>query len=320
MSNVLVTGAFGFVGQWLVKELLKKGDRVIAISHDNMKLVHNWKTNDISLEQGDIRNYNFLQYIFYKYNIDTIFHLAAQALVSEALENPYETMQTNIDGTVNLLECARNYNKLNRIIIASSDKAYGNEKAPYDESTPLNGRFPYDCSKSCEDLVSQSYRDTYNLPISILRCGNIFGGGDFNWNRVFPEAIKSCYEQRPMDIRSDGKSMLRDYIYIEDVISAYLFISGLDSNEIVNVSYGGTKTVLSILKDVQNKTGIHILPNINNTAKCEIDFQCLDSTYIRSLGWKPEFDYEKGVEKTVNWYYDYFERNLNIDEFKKYNS
>lgn len=310
MSNVLVTGAFGFVGQWLVKELLTNGDKVIATSHDNMTLVHDWKLSDINIEQGDIRNYNFIQNIFYKYNIDIVFHLAAQALVSEALLNPYETMQTNINGTVNLLECARNYNKLNRIIIASSDKAYGNEKAPYDENTPLNGRFPYDCSKSCEDLISQSYRDTYSLPVSILRCGNIFGGGDFNWNRVFPEAIKSCYEKRPMDIRSDGKSMLRDYIYIEDVISAYLFISKLNSNEVVNVSYGGTKNVLSILQNIQAMTNVYINPKINNTAKCEIDSQCLDSTHIKSLGWKPKFDFEKGLEKTIAWYYNYFERNL----------
>jgi CDP-glucose 4,6-dehydratase len=310
MANVLVTGAFGFVGQWLVQELLNREDNVIAISHENTTLNHGWKIDDVSFEQGDIRDYNFVQNIFYKYNIDIIFHLAAQALVSEALENPYETMQTNIDGTVNLLECVRNYKKIKRIVVASSDKAYGNEKAPYDENTPLNGRFPYDCSKSCEDLVSQSYRDTYNLPISILRCGNIFGGGDFNWNRVFPEAIKSCYEKRPMNIRSDGKSMLRDYIYIEDVISAYLFISGLNSNEIVNVAYGKTKNVLSILEDIQDATNVHISPKINNTAKCEIDLQCLDSTYIKSLGWEPKFNFEKGLEKTIFWYYNYFERNL----------
>jgi CDP-glucose 4,6-dehydratase len=310
MNNVLVTGAFGFVGQWLVEELLNRGDKVIAISHENMILTHNWKLEDIELEHGDIRDYNFVENVFDKYNINYVFHLAAQALVSEALENPYDTMQTNIDGTVNLLECARNYKKLSRIIIASSDKAYGNEKAPYDENTPLNGRFPYDCSKSCEDLVSQSYRDTYGLPISILRCGNIFGGGDFNWNRVFPESIKSCYKKRPMDIRSDGKSMLRDYIYIEDVISAYLFISQLNSNEVVNVSYGKTKNVLSILEDIQKVTNVFISPKINNTAKYEIDVQCLDSTYIKSLGWKPKFDFEKGLEKTVEWYYNYFERNL----------
>lgn len=310
MSDILVTGAFGFVGQWLVKELLNRGNRVIAIKHENMKLVHDWKIQDINLEEGDIRDYDFLSYIFEKYQPNIVFHLAAQALVEEALQDPYTTMITNIGGTINLLECARNYGKLEKIVVASSDKAYGNEIAPYDENTPLNGRFPYDCSKSCTDLISQCYRDTYNMPISVMRCGNIFGGGDLNWNRVFPEAIRSCYEERPMEIRSDGKSMRRDYIYIEDIISAYLFVAELDHNEIANISYGKEKNVLDILGAVQEATGIHYSPKINNTAKCEIDIQCLDGTHIHSLGWNPKYNFDDGVSKTIKWYYDYFERNL----------
>ena len=309
MSKVLVTGAFGFVGQWLVKELLSRGDNVIAISHDNMVLVHDWYLSDVELNCGDIRDYSFLYKIIHKYKPNVIYHLAAQALVEEALLNPYETMQTNVSGTTNLLECVRQYNGLERLVVASSDKAYGNEKAPYDEGTPLNGRFPYDCSKSCTDLISQCYRDTYNIPISIMRCGNIFGGGDLNWNRVFPEAIKSCYEVRPMDIRSDGVSMLRDYVYIEDVVDAYLFVAGLNQNEVANISYGKTKNVLDILKSVQEKTGVSFNPNIKNTAKCEIDIQCLDGNHIRSLGWNPKYDFDNGVSKTIDWYYNYFERN-----------
>jgi len=310
MNNALVTGAFGFVGQWMVKELLNRGDNVIAIKHENSKLANDWKIQDINLEEGDIRNYDFLAYVFEKYRPNVVFHLAAQALVEEALKDPYTTMITNVGGTINLLDCARIYGKPERIIVASSDKAYGNESAPYDENTPLNGRFPYDCSKSCTDLISQSYRDTYNMPISIMRCGNIFGGGDLNWNSVFPEAIKSCYDGRPMEIRSDGKSMLRDYIYIEDIISAYLFVAELDHNEIANISYGKTRNVLDILEAVQEKTRVCFSPKINNVAKCEIDVQCLDGNHIRSLGWNPEYNFDKGVSKTVDWYYNYFERNV----------
>ena len=206
------------------------------------------------------------------------------------------------------MECARIYGNVDRIVVASSDKAYGNEKSPYDENTSLNGRYPYDCSKSCTDLIAQSYRDTYNLPISILRCGNIFGGGDLNWSRVFPESIKSCYENRPMIIRSDGKSMLRDYIYVEDVISAYIFISKLDHNEIVNVSYGKSRSVLDILKNVQDIVNVSIEPQITNTAKCEIDIQSLNNNHIYSLGWKPDYNFYAGVEKTVKWYYNYFDK------------
>jgi CDP-glucose 4,6-dehydratase len=307
MNNVLVTGAFGFVGQWLVSKLLEQNNDVVVIKHENEEFIHDWNQWDAVIERGDIRDYNFIDDILNDYHIDVVYHLAAQALVSEALQNPFDTMETNISGTTNLLECARQYGKLDRIVVASSDKAYGNEKAPYDESTSLNGRFPYDCSKSCADLISQCYRDTYNMPISILRCGNIFGGGDLNWNRVFPEAIKSCYENRPMEIRSDGKSMLRDYIYIEDVISAYLFVGGLNHNEVANISYGKTKNVLGILKKVQEKTHVYIEPYIKNIAKCEIDIQCLNGDHIKSLGWKPKYNFDDGVTKTIEWYYNYFE-------------
>lgn len=307
MSKVLVTGAFGFVGQWLVKELLKQGNEVTVVSHDNMTTYHNWTIGDVNIVKGDIRNYSFLNRTFNQIKPNLVFHLAAQALVEEALKSPYVTLKTNVGGTTNLLECARNYGKLDRIVVASSDKAYGNEKSPYYESTSLNGRFPYDCSKSCADLISQSYRDTYDMPISIMRCGNIFGGGDFNWSRVFPESIKSCYDHRAMTIRSDGKSMLRDYIYIEDVISAYLFISNLDHNEIVNASYGNARSVLDILHAVQKETGVYYDPQIKNTAKCEINVQCLNGDHIKSLGWNPKYNFDGGVRETVDWYYGYFE-------------
>jgi len=308
MNKILVTGAFGFLGQWLVKELLNNGNEVIVMSHENLKTVNDWNFQDVYVEHGDIRNYLFIDRLIKKHKPNIIFHLAAQAIVSKALDNPYETMQTNVSGTTNLLECARNSDNVDKIIVASSDKAYGNEKSPYDENTPLNGRFPYDCSKSCTDLVSQCYRDTYNMPISIVRCGNIFGGGDFNWNRVFPEAIKSCYEKRPMNIRSDGKSMFRDYIYVEDVVSAYIFISKLINNETVNISYGRERNVLDVLNSVQEETNVFISPNIQNYAKCEIDIQCLNSDYIKSLGWKSKYNFDYGVNKAVNWYYKYFNR------------
>lgn len=311
-DSILVTGSYGFVGQWLVKKLIEKNYNIIAIKHENDIILHEWNKKNVIVKTGDICDIDFIKNIFIKYNPKIVFHLAAQALVKEALEYPLETIETNALGTTVILDCARKYGNCKKIIIASSDKAYGNEPSPYDENTQLAGRYPYDCSKSCTDLIAQSYTQTYKMPISILRCGNIFGGGDLNWSRVFPEAITSCYEKRPMCIRSDGVSMLRDYIYVEDVISAYIFISELENNEIVNVSYEKPRSVLDILSCIQEKTNTKIDPNIKNTAKCEIDIQFLNSNHIRSLGWKPEFDFEKGVNKTIDWYYDYFRKGNKI--------
>lgn len=305
-EKVLVTGAFGFLGQWLVSELLKDGKEVIALSHINKKTSNDWSLKDVNHCACDVRDKAFISYIIDRYKPSIVYHLAAQALVGEALNNPRETFDTNIIGTINLLEALRYTGCAKRILVASSDKAYGNIDPPYNESTPLNGIFPYDCSKSCEDLISKSYCITYKMPISILRCGNIFGGGDFNWNRIFPEAIKSCYERRPMEIRSDGLSMIRDYVYVEDVVSAYMFLSELDKNIIANVSYETPNSPLDILHSIQDKTNVRISPTVYNTAHCEIPKQFLDSAFIRSLGWNPKYNFEEGVDKTIAWYYNYF--------------
>jgi len=306
MKNIFVTGGTGFVGQWLVQKLLYQDMNVSVLFHENFNKSQKWSSKNVDWQIGEIQDSLLLKNILKYKKIDTVFHLAAQAIVTKALEDPLTTMRTNVNGTISLMDEIRKSDFIERVVVASSDKSYGDGPVPYNEDTPLEGKYPYDCSKACEDKISQSYRDTYNLPISILRCGNIYGGGDFNWNRIFPEAIKSCYEKRPMTIRSDGTSMKRDYIYVEDVISAYLYIAELNHNEVVNASYGYSKTVLEILKFIQDSTNTYVEPIIQNNAPCEISEQYLSNNHIKSLGWTPEYSFHTGIKKTVGWYYDYF--------------
>lgn len=310
-KRVFITGGAGFVGSHLVKRLVGEGAEVIALIRTNETF--NEKSNLVIIN-GELENFNLLKRVINEKEIEYIFHLGAQTIVGAALRDPFQTFESNIRGTYNLLEAARlNKSFLKGIVIASSDKAYGiSDVLPYKEDFPLFGKSPYDVSKSCTDLLATSYFYSYNLPISIARCGNIFGGGDLHWNRIVPGTIKSFYYGLSLSIRSDG-SNLRDYIYVEDVVNAYLLLGEnieKTAGEAFNFGPNNPLSVLDLVDIIKrvmkaNKIDVKIL----NTAKSEIHNQYLDwQKACKILKWAPGFSIEQGLGKTIQWYEEYFNR------------
>ena len=315
--RVYVTGASGIVGSWTVKNLLKEGAYVVALIHDSDPQTELFRTgivNQIAVVNGCLEDYATQERAINEHEIDTVFHLGAQPIVSTALRNPLPTFESNIRGTWNLLEACRVHGKLvRRIVVASSDKAYGEaDQLPYTEEMPVNGKHPYDVSKSCTDLLAMSYAHTYDMPVSIARCGNIYGGGDLNWSRIVPGTIQSLLKnQRPI-IRSDGK-FIRDYIYVEDVVSAYMSMaSAVQSSDAhgqaFNFSPETQVTVIEIVRTIQKlMRRMDLEPEILDTVKAEIRDQYLDSGKARRLlGWTPRYSLEQGLAKTIAWYKKYF--------------
>lgn len=315
--KVLVTGATGLIGSWLVKELVLKGSNVVALVRDidpQSELYRSGTINKISVVNGNLEDFWTLERAINEHEPDTIFHLGAQTLVEVAYRFPLQTFESNIRGTYNLLEACRIHrNIVQRIVIASSDKAYGEQSnLPYTEDMPLKGRHPYEVSKSCTDLIAHTYFHTYGLPIGIARCGNVYGGGDLNWSRIVPGTIRSLIKgERPI-IRSDG-TYVRDYIYVKDVVSAYLLVAErLDDKEIQGQAFNFSNekpiTVMEIVKVIQKIMNCeHIEPDIRNYARGEIKSQYLSASKARKLlKWKPMFDLESGIRETVEWYKDFF--------------
>ena len=312
-KRVFVTGATGMVGFWLVKDLIASGARVIALVRDPDPQAGFFRSGDyrqVSLVQGNVEDFASLERALNDHEIDTVFHLAAQPIVSVAHRNPLPTFETNVRGTYNLLEACHVHSKLvKRIVIASSDKAYGpNEQLPYTEDMALQGKHPYEVSKSCADLITQAYHHTYSLPVAILRCGNIYGGGDLNWSRIVPYTIRCFLEKQRPIIRSDGQ-YIRDYIYVKDVSRCYMRTAESLSDEKVhgqafNFSLERPVTVLELVKLIQHSMKCKkIEPDVQNTASGEIRAQYLSSAKAhRVLGWQPEFSLEKGLEETIEWY------------------
>jgi CDP-glucose 4,6-dehydratase len=315
--RVLVTGAAGLVGSWLIDELLADKAQVVALIHHPDPQSNFYRSGlyrSTTIVQGNLENYSVFEHAINKYEIDTVFHLAAQAIVGVAYRSPWQTFEANIRGTYNVLEACRQHQDLvNRIVVASSDKAYGTkETLPYTEDMPLQGKYPYEVSKTCADLICQSYYHTYGLPVAIARCGNIYGGGDLNWSRIVPYAIRSCIFQTPLEIRSDG-TYLRDYIFVKDVTKAYIRLAEcLDDSEVkgepFNFSPWQPLSVLEIVSHIQKVMGMgSIEPQIMNTAKGEIHSQYLDSSKAkRKLGWQSRYTIEEGLQETIKWYKDYF--------------
>ena len=311
-----VTGATGLVGGWLVRRLLDLGTDVICLVRDwvpQSELVHTRLIEQVKVVRGDVREQAFLERALGEYEIDTVFHLAAQTIVGIANRNPVSTFETNVQGTWALLEACRRSPTVKQIVVASSDKAYGDqEKLPYDEDAPLQGQHPYDVSKSCADLIAQTYAVTYGLPVVITRCGNFYGGGDLNWNRIVPGTIRSILRgERPI-IRSDG-SYIRDYFYVEDGAVAYtLLAERLAENpdlrgEPFNFSNELQVTVLELVQRILALTGSDLQPDIRNEATGEIRHQYLSTAKAREqLGWTPLFGLEEGLRRTIDWYCDYF--------------
>ena len=248
-----------------------------------------------------------------EYEIDTVFHLAAQTIVPIANRNPISTFESNIQGTWILLEACRRSPMVSQIILASSDKAYGDhEQLPYHEEIALQGRHPYDVSKSCADLIAQSYAISYGLPVAITRCGNFFGGGDLNWNRIVPGTIRSVFSGQPPVIRSDG-SFVRDYLYVEDGAAAYMLLAEKLAERprlrgrAFNFSNELQITVLDLVRRILDLMGSKLLPDVRNEAQNEIRNQYLSAARARGeLGWKPQFELEDGLRKTIDWYREHF--------------
>ena len=313
--RALVTGATGLVGSWLVRELLGLGAYVVAFVRDDDPQSDFYRSGDFrqtAIVRGELEDFHDLERAINEHEIDTVFHLAAQAIVSVAQRSPLPTFEANIRGTYNLLEACRQHpNLVKRIVVASSDKAYGTQpNLPYTEDMPLDGMYPYEVSKSCADLIAQSYYHAYDLPVAIARCGNIYGGGDLNWSRIIPDAIRCCLNQTPLKLRSDG-TFIRDYIYVKDVARAYRVLAEkLDDPQVkgqaFNFSPEKPYSVLELVEHIHQLMDNTIPPQIMNTAQGEIHSQYLDSSKAhRLLNWQPQYDLDAGLSETIVWYTHY---------------
>jgi len=315
--RVLVTGATGIVGSWAVKALLSRGATVVALVVDRdpqSELVRSGDIDRIKLVYGALEDAAAVERAVGVWEVDTVIHLGAQALVGPAKRSPAPTFEANIRGTYHVLEACRVHAAVVKaVVVASSDKVYGTAtQMPYTEETPLRAQHPYDVSKACADLIANTYHVTYGLPVAIARCGNIYGGGDLNWSRIVPGTLQSLFRgERPI-IRSDGQ-YVRDYLYVKDAASAYLALgealhAGRIAGEAVNFSGDAKRSVLEIVGDLQRLTGLTALtPDIRNTATAEIREQWLSSDKAhRLLGWRPSFTLAEGLEETVAWYRQWF--------------
>ena len=315
-TNVLVTGATGMVGSWLVKRLLNEGARVTVLVIDSdpqSQLIRSQDIESCQVITGDLRNRGDVSRAIFASDCEYIFHLGAQTIVSTAIFDPVYTFETNIMGTWNLFDVVRaSGKKINGILVASSDKAYGTAKVlPYDESTPLHGEGPYDVSKSCTDLIARSYFLTYGVPTVIARCGNIYGGGDLNWSRIVPGTVRDLLGGKTPVIRSNGK-FLRDYVYVEDAVDAYLTMASnitvqSVNGEAFNFSREEPISVLEIYRAICEATlGEHIDPIIQDAATNEIIDQHLASKKARELlKWESKYDLQYGLSETVKWYREF---------------
>ena len=308
--NVFITGCTGLLGSHITKELLDKGANIIGLVRDTVPKSYVVDILDkITVVHGDIESLKLIERAINEYEIDTVFHLAAQTIVGTANRRPISTFETNIKGTWNVLEACRRIPTVKSIIVASSDKAYGvQEKLPYDETTPLKGTHPYDVSKSCTDLIAYTYYNTYKLPVCITRCGNFYGAGDLNFNRIVPGTIRSILNgERPI-IRSNGK-YIRDYFYVKDGALAYIHLAEImhkDKSihgEAYNFSNEIQLTVLDIVKKIITLMKSNIEPIILNEAKNEIKNQYLSAKKAKKqLNWSPKYTLDSALVETIEWY------------------
>jgi CDP-glucose 4,6-dehydratase len=313
---VLVTGATGLVGSWLVRRLKDVGADIVCLVRDwvpQSELVRSHLIEQTRVVRGDVRDQPLLERTLGEYEVDTVIHLAAQTIVSIANRNPVSTFESNIGGTWALLEACRRSPTVKQIVVASSDKAYGDQESlPYHEDMPLQGRHPYDVSKSCADLIALTYAHTFGLPVAITRCGNFYGGGDLNWNRIVPGTIRSILRgQRPV-IRSDG-NYVRDYFYIEDGAAAYMILAEQLASkpelrgQAFNFSNELQMTVLELVQRILALMGSRAAPDIRNEAANEIRHQYLSAAKAGEvLGWKPLFTLDEGLRATIAWYQEFF--------------
>lgn len=312
---VLVTGCTGFLGSWLTIALVEAGATVVGLIRDGAPFSHLRRSGyqeRIAVVRGDVTDYELVERTLNEYEIDSIFHLAAQTIVPIANRSPLSTFETNIKGSWTVLEAARRSPTVTRVALASSDKAYGaHETLPYTEDAPLRGCYPYDASKACAEFIARTYAVTYDLPVAITRCANLYGGGDLNWSRIFPGTVRSLIRgERPI-VRSDG-TMVRDYLYARDAVNAYLTLAEhLDGPGVQGEAFNfGMDNPKSVLEIVQTIIAISDYPELEpvvlSDAPNEIQAQYLDSGKARRvLDWTPRYSLEEGLSETLAWYQEF---------------
>ena len=319
--NVFVTGCTGLLGSWVTKSLVDAGANVVGLVRDRVprsNIIRSGVADRINVVSGQVEDYALLERVLNEYQVKTVFHLAAQTIVGIAAQNPLSTFEANIRGTWHLLEACRRTSWVEEVVVASSDKAYGeHEELPYAEESALMGRFPYDASKVCADVLAQSYAATYRLPVCITRFGNLFGAGDLNFNRLVPGTIRSVVRDEAPVIRSDGK-FTRDYIYVEDAAHAYLtlaqnmMVNPAIKGEAFNFSYGVPLDVCQMVDRILEHMGREDLkPQILGAASNEIPHQYLSPAKANTqLDWEPKFNLDQGLLRTITWYEDWLKENV----------
>ena len=314
--RVLVSGVSGFLGSWVTKKLIEQGAHVFGIlrSENHQSVINrDGSRKKIHVEYGNLADYRFVEHIINDRSIDSVFHIGAQAIVKKGRRAPYQTFESNIRGTYALLEACRvHQDQVERIVVASSDKAYGHsDQLPYLEDMALSGVDPYEVSKSCTDLIANSYARTYSLPVIVLRCGNIFGGGDLNWDRIFPGIMRALILGEALEIRS-SRAFVRDYTYVEDIVNAYLgacdyLDRGKRFPNAFNISHGNPISIEDLLELVEVKLGRSIDVVYREDCEGEIQEQFLDcSLATRELGWASQSTLDEGIKNTYNWYEKFF--------------
>ena len=311
--RVLVTGATGMVGSWVTRELVELGAFTVAFIADtdpNSELIRSGTISKVSVVNGRLERYDDIERALNNHEIDTVIHLGAQPIVGAADRAPRHTFESNVQGTWNLLDACRLLQPLvKRIVVASSDKAYGTQPVlPYTEDMSLSGDHPYEVSKSCTDLITTTYARTYGLPTTIARCGNIYGGGDLNWNRIVPGTFRSLIRGEQPVLRSDG-TFIRDYLHVDDIVSAYLRLADRSDDpdlagQAFNFSDESPITVMQVYTAICEAAGkAETEPKILNAAQGEIKDQYLDASKARSvLDWTASFSLSDGLSKTFDWY------------------
>lgn len=318
-KSVLVTGVGGFVATHLASQLAGAGASVAGILRDSRgsrRLEAFGLLDRIDLVHGAIEDYALMQRAFNEYEVEYCFHLAAQAIVGIANRSPISTFESNIRGTWSVMEAARNSALVKGVVMASSDKVYGDHDVlPYTEDAPLLARYPYDASKLCAEVIARSYAAMFDLPLGVVRCANIYGGGDLNWSRVVPGTIRSMLMGEEPVIRSDG-TLERDYMHVHDAVSAYVTLAQeLDRPDVrgqaFNFGWGRGYSVLEIVETVLREGGSDLKPKVLGQNKGEINRQWLDSSKAeRVLNWRPAVPLDEGIRESIGWYRNYFSAEL----------
>jgi CDP-glucose 4,6-dehydratase len=314
--NVLVTGCTGLLGSHLTGRLGDRGANVVGLVRDMVpksNLIRAGIYDEINVVRGCVEDFFTVERALNEYEVDTVFHLAAQTIVGIANSNPLSTFEANIKGTWCVLEACRRVPAVRKIVIASSDKAYGDqEQLPYDEDSPLKGEHPYDVSKSCSDLLARSYHVTYKSPVCITRCGNFYGPGDLNFNRIVPGTIRHVFNNEPPTIRSDG-TYIRDYFYVKDAALAYMYLAEkMEDSQIHGEAFNFSNElqipVLELVQKILKLMGrTDLKPVVLNQASNEIKHQYLAAGKAREmLGWKPSYNLDDALKETIAWYTEFF--------------